>query len=58
MGVNALDIGREKFWLQDLYPARRQETGLRRKDDGGGLKHLDVIGSSGPISDLGPRGAV
>ena len=30
----------EKIWLQVLTPQAAEATGLRRKDDGGGVKRL------------------
>src|SRR5262245_46868844 len=59
MGVgSSTSISAEKIWLQDLYPPRREKTIHRRKDDGGGLKHLELCRknmAAGPVRPA-PRG--
>src|SRR5262245_46868846 len=56
MGVgSSTSNSAEKIWLQDLYAPRREETIHRRKDDGGGLKHLDLGRKNMAAGPIPPR---
>src|SRR6476620_2899762 len=61
ISASTVSTSAEKLSLQDLYPPHGEETGLRRKDDGGGVNDLGINGfdisreiiAAGPIPPHG-----